>query len=74
MGKIKCLCFLQAIGCSLCDSIAKDGSLWVVSQALDSVFDVFGDDSCPPSVFVSVGLLPILKNTSSTFKARVSVC
>lgn len=50
-----------------------DSSVWVVSQALDSVFDVFGDDNCSPSIFVSIELMPVLERTQSTFKARVSV-
>ena len=44
----------------------------MVSQALDSVFDIFGDDNCPLSVFVEVALMPALQKLASTFKARVS--
>lgn len=64
---------LAIIGTSLRDCIATDCSLWVVAQALDSVFDVFGDDDCPPSLFVELGLMQSLKNMASTFKARLRV-
>ena len=60
------------VGVSLRECISKDSRLWVVSQALDSVFDIFGDDNCPPSVFVEVALMPALQKLASTFKARVS--
>ena len=62
----------QVVGVSLRECISKDSRLWVVCQALDSVFDVFGDDNCPPSVFVDVALMPALQKLASTFKARVS--
>ena len=62
----------QVVGVSLRECISKDNRLWVVSQALDSVFDIFGDDNCPPSVFVDVTLMPALQKLASTFKARVS--
>ena len=62
----------QVIGATLRDSISNDVSLCVVSQALDAVFDLFGDDLCPPSLFVSLSLLPVLTQTNSTLKARVS--
>ena len=63
---------LQIIGTTLRDCVANDVSLWVVSQALDSLFDLFGDDSCPPAVFISLSILPVLSQITSTFKARVS--
>lgn len=62
----------QVVGVSLRECISKDSRLWVVSQALDSVFDIFGDDNCPLSVFVEVALMPVLQKLASTFKARVS--
>lgn len=62
----------QVVGASLRDCISKDSSLWVVSRALDSVFDIFGDDNCPSSLSVDIALMPVLQQLVSTFKARVS--
>lgn len=62
----------QVVGASLRDCISKDSSLWVVSRALDSIFDIFGDDNCPSSLSVDIALMPVLQQLASTFKARVS--
>ena len=70
--KVHIHCSSQVIGSTLRDCIATDHSLWVVSQALDCVFDIFGDDNCPLSLFASLSLMPVLRQCASTFKARVS--
>ena len=64
---------VQVVCVCLRDCVAGDSNLWVTAQALDAVFDVFGDDLCPPSLFTSLALLPVLKHMTTTFKARVSV-
>ena len=64
--------YLQIIGTALRGCVEKDPSLWVVCQALDSVFDMFGSDSCPPDLFTSLSLLPVLRQAAASFTARVS--
>lgn len=55
--------------------MSQDPQLWVVSQALDSVFDVFGEDNCPVTLYQTLGLPSVLKSAASTFKSRVwDVC
>ena len=73
-----CMCcvfvclFLQMIGSVLKESVAIDSSLSVVCPALDSIFDIFGDDSCPAELFKSLALLPVLLECRASFIARVS--
>ena len=64
--------FLQVVGVFLRDTVSSDGSLWVVATAMDALFDVFGSDSCPPTMFADLGILPVLQEAASTFRARVS--
>ncbi len=63
---------MQIIVSALVNCISQDISLGVVCQALDGVFDIFGDDNCPIELFTSVSLLTVLMQCQSTFKARVS--
>ena len=64
--------FPQVVGTALRDCISQDGSLWVVCQALDSVFDIFGSDDCPLDLISSLSLHSVLEQCESCFKARVS--
>ena len=45
----------------------------MVSHALDSMFDVFGDDDCPAAVFWELEMLPVLEELASKFSSRVRV-
>ena len=67
-----CTHTLQLIGATLQDCISNDGSAWVVCQALDSIYDIFGDDNCPPSLCISLSLLPALTQLASIIKEKVS--
>ncbi|KAL5467505.1 hypothetical protein EMCRGX_G031746 [Ephydatia muelleri] len=62
---------LNVIGATLRDCVSQDPQLWVVSQALDSVFDVFGEDNCPVTLYQTLGLPSVLKSAASTFKSRM---
>eukprot|EP00118_Oscarella_pearsei_P012265 m.89098 g.89098 ORF g.89098 m.89098 type:complete len:641 (+) comp36599_c0_seq5:165-2087(+) len=61
---------LAAVGRSLCTAIC-DGDLWVVVEALDAVFDVFGDGDAALIVAKELQLLSKLQATASGFKKRV---
>ena len=67
-----CTHTLQLIGATLQDCVSNDGSAWVVYQALDSIYDIFGDDSCLPSLCVSLSLLPALRQLASVIKEKVN--
>ena len=51
----------------------KDRSLSVICQAVDAIFDIFGEDSCPNELFSSLDLLPVLVECKATFNARVCI-
>jgi hypothetical protein len=42
-----------------------------VCQALDVIFDVFGADECPPKLFFSLSLMPVLEQCGASLEARV---
>ena len=60
------------IGSTLRDCISHDPSVWVICQALDSIYDIFGDDRCPPSLCVSLSLLSALRQLATVIKEKVS--
>ena len=64
-------CFLQCTLSSLRDCICQDSSLLVVCQAVDVIFDIFGADECPPELFSSLSLMPVLEQCRASFKSRV---
>ena len=67
------LCLLaQVVGSALCKAVSSDTDLWVVVEALDAIFDVFGGDGdivLPTVKFL--GLLPQLERVASGLKKRV---
>ena len=65
--------YFQRICSHLQVCISQESSLLVVCQALDGVFDIFGDDRCPPSLFTSLSFMATLQRCQSCFAARVSV-
>ena len=67
------LCLLaQVVGSALCKAVSSDTDLWVVVEALDAIFDVFGGDGdivLPTVKFLQ--LLPQLEGVASGLKKRV---
>ena len=51
--------------------MSRDPQLWVVAHALDSIFDVFGEDNCPVALYQTLGLPAVLRNAALTFNSRV---
>ena len=62
---------LSIVGRALRKCVSLDPCLFVVSHALDSMFDVFGDDDCPAVVFWELEMLPVLEELASKFSSRV---
>lgn len=50
--------------------VEKDSQLWVVGEALDSMFDVFAEDHTD-SVLKEIGLVSKLKALAPTLKTKV---
>ena len=59
------------VGGILKECVVKEQCLLVVCHALDSIFDIFGDDACPVELFTSLDLLPVLMECRASFNARV---
>ena len=38
---------------------------------MDVMFDIFGADECPPELFSSLSLMPVLEQCKASFKSRV---
>lgn len=62
---------LKNIGMFLLEIICKDGDLWVVAEALDSLFDVFGEDHLDP-VVREIHLVERLKQILGPLKAKIN--
>ncbi|XP_022082323.1 HEAT repeat-containing protein 3-like [Acanthaster planci] len=62
---------LTAVGTQLSEVAMKDGSLWVTAEALDAIFDTFGDGATADAVAVKIGLVPKLKMLVPQLKARL---
>ena len=54
----------------LLEVVCKDSDLWVVAEALDSIFDVFGEDHIDP-VVKEIGMVEKLKNIAPALKSKV---
>ncbi|XP_065832317.1 HEAT repeat-containing protein 3-like [Oscarella lobularis] len=64
---------LTVVGSALCKAVSSDTDLWVVVEALDAIFDVFGGDGdivLPTVKFL--GLLPQLERVASGLKKRIA--
>ena len=59
------------VGGILKECVVKEQCLPVVCLALDSIFDIFGDDACPVELYTSLDLLPVLMECRASFNARV---
>ena len=62
--------FFQDIGVFLLEIVCKDSDLWVVAEALDAIFDVFGEDHIDP-VVREIGLVEKLNTVAPALKAKV---
>ncbi|XP_061196550.1 HEAT repeat-containing protein 3-like [Saccostrea echinata] len=60
------------IGIFLLTIVCGDRDLWVVSEALDCIFDVFGEDHLDP-VAQEIGLTERLSKLIPDMKARVNM-
>jgi len=62
---------VSVVGLWLVESGARDPDLRVLSESLDKVFDIFGDDDTD-SVFATIKLLPKLKQILPSMKVKMS--
>ncbi|XP_062501544.1 HEAT repeat-containing protein 3-like [Corticium candelabrum] len=62
---------LVAIGTALVSAASCDHDLWVVAEALDAIFDVFGDGDEAMIAAEKINLLKILQQIASTLKKRM---
>ncbi|XP_072013433.1 HEAT repeat-containing protein 3-like [Amphiura filiformis] len=61
---------LMAVGTQLLEVATKDNSLWVTAEALDAIFDVFGDGDIADIVAANIGLVAKLRTLVPQLKAR----
>jgi len=62
---------VSVVGLWLVESGARDPDLRVLSEALDKVFDIFGEDDTD-NVFSTIKLLPKLKQILPSMKVKMS--
>ncbi|MFT7807026.1 hypothetical protein Z043-119025 [Arapaima gigas] len=62
---------LQLIGNALLEVAARDSNMVVCGEALDALFDVFGDGKEAEKAAQSIHLLPALKTLQPMFKAKL---
>ncbi|XP_033625911.1 HEAT repeat-containing protein 3-like [Asterias rubens] len=62
---------LTAVGTQLSTVAMKDNSLWVTAEALDAIFDSFGDGEVADAVAVKIGLVSKLKQIVPQLKSRL---
>jgi hypothetical protein len=65
---------LEVVGRTLRDCMTGGGSVWVVARALDTLYDVFGADECPPHLFSDLQIMPTLKTIAAQLPKRVNFC
>ncbi|KAL4234956.1 ribosomal large subunit biogenesis [Mactra antiquata] len=61
---------LKDIGVLFLQVVCQDTDLWIIAEALDSIFDVFAEDHTDP-VLKEIELVDKLKTVSSALKAKV---
>ena len=64
----------QVVGRTLRDSMSGGGSVWVVARALDTLYDVFGSDECPPHLFSHLQIMPVLQSIAAQLPKQVILC
>ncbi|XP_077866587.1 HEAT repeat-containing protein 3-like [Saccoglossus kowalevskii] len=62
---------LTVIGNHLLDVASKDAVLWVIAEALDAVFDTFGDGKSADTVAVQISLVNKLKQMVPSLKTKI---
>lgn len=62
---------LKSLGVVFRDIIVGDHSLWLISEALDAVFDTFADGPLVNTAADSVGLMPNLVELVPVLKSRI---
>ncbi|KAJ8041848.1 HEAT repeat-containing protein 3 [Holothuria leucospilota] len=62
---------LLAVGERLVEVATKDPSLWVVAEALDAIFDTFGDGQMADVVAERIELVPKLKTIAPKLKSKL---
>jgi len=63
---------IKGIGTFLLDNCNKESELWVESEALDALFDVFAEDHVDP-LLVELGIIEKLKNILPSLKHKINV-
>lgn len=61
----------QSLGTVFRDIIVDQNSLWVISEALDAIFDTFADGPLVNTAADSIGLLVNLQQLVPVLKSRV---
>ena len=62
----------QDIGVLLLEVVCKDTDVWVKSEALDAIFDVFGEDHLD-AVIKEINLVDKLKTVLPQLKSMVNI-
>ncbi|XP_064610922.1 HEAT repeat-containing protein 3-like [Liolophura sinensis] len=62
---------LKDIGLFLVGVACQDTDLWVTAEALDSIFDVFGEDHLDP-ILKEIGMIDKLKKLDPVLKSKMS--
>ncbi|XP_071958717.1 HEAT repeat-containing protein 3-like [Antedon mediterranea] len=62
---------VAAIGIQLIDIATKDPSVWVIAEALDAIFDTFGDGKTADIVAENINLVAKLKNMLPQLKSKL---
>ena len=62
---------VQVVGRVVRDCVSSGGSVWVMARALDTLYDLFGADECPVSIFTNLQIMPILKTIAAHLPEKV---
>ena len=65
--------YIQVIGTTLLSAAADDIDLWVVAEALDAIFDVFGDGDQAMIIAKEINLLQTLEQLAPMLRKRVHI-
>ena len=62
---------VQVVGRVVRDCVSSGGSVWLMARALDTLYDLFGADECPVSIFTHLQIMPILKTIAAHLPEKV---
>ncbi|XP_070575920.1 HEAT repeat-containing protein 3-like [Ptychodera flava] len=62
---------LSAIGSHLINVLSKEPKLWVIAEALDAIFDTFGDGQVADDVALQICLVDKLKQMLPVLKSKI---